>query len=128
MSARVEYLFALSISVADVFARGQGWRSSGRAAWQKRDGTTVYFLAPLAQLEIVSAGEIVHVIGTIEPEAILTLSARRRLRYVTHLPVLAEAWLAAFPLHGPQSRYRAASWSRTSTAKPLPYCCVAYRD
>jgi hypothetical protein len=77
MSARVEYLFALSVSVAEVFARGQGWRSSGRAAWQKRDGTTVYFLALSAQLEIVCAGEIVHVIGAMEPEAFLTLKRQK---------------------------------------------------
>jgi hypothetical protein len=59
----VEYLFAGHIDIADAFARKQGWRSYGRAQWQKRDGTVVYFLSHLVQLEIVSANEIVHVIG-----------------------------------------------------------------
>ena len=63
MSNPVEYLFAPHIDLADAFARRQGWRSYGRAQWQKRDGTVVYFLSLLVQLEIVSAGETVHVIG-----------------------------------------------------------------
>jgi hypothetical protein len=59
----VEYLFTSHIDVADAFARRQGWRPYGRVQWQKRDGAVVTFLSLLAQLEIVAAGETVHLIG-----------------------------------------------------------------
>jgi hypothetical protein len=78
MSNPVEYLFGSHIDLADAFAREQGWRSYGRAQWQKRDGTSVYFLALPVQLEIVSAGEIVHVIGY-APEPLRIL---KRLRAI----------------------------------------------
>ena len=42
------------------FARKQGWRASGRAAWVKSDGTTVYFIALEVQLAAVPAGAKVH--------------------------------------------------------------------
>jgi hypothetical protein len=42
MSSPVEYLFAPDIALAKAFARKQGWREYGRAAWQKRDGCVVY--------------------------------------------------------------------------------------
>ena len=48
---------------ATAFAREQGWRCSGRVQWIKRDGTPVYFLSLLVQLDIVAPGETVHVIG-----------------------------------------------------------------
>ena len=69
MSNRVEYLFAASIIIADQAARQQGWRQCSRDAWLKRERTTVYFLSLLVQLEIVSASEIVHVLGN-APEAL----------------------------------------------------------
>jgi hypothetical protein len=63
MSSSVEYLFGPHIDLADAFARTQGWRPCSRVSWLKRHGTTVYFLSLLVQLEIVSRGETVHVIG-----------------------------------------------------------------
>jgi hypothetical protein len=62
MSKRVEYLylFAASVMVADRAARKKGWRPSGRAAWLKSDGTTVYFICFEEQLAVVPAGVKVH--------------------------------------------------------------------
>jgi hypothetical protein len=74
----VEYLFAFHIDLANAFARKQAWRPYGRAQWQKRDGTVVYFLSLPVQLEIVSAGEVVHVIGH-APEPLRIL---KRLRAI----------------------------------------------
>lgn len=76
MSNAVEYLFAPHIEIADAFARAKGWRPYGRAQWQKRNGTVVYFLSLLVQLEIVSAGEIVHIIGD-APEPLRALKRRK---------------------------------------------------
>ena len=73
-----EYLFASHIDIAEAFARAKSWRPYGRAQWQKRDGTVVYFLSLLEQLEIISAGEIVHVVGD-APEP---LRALKRLKAV----------------------------------------------
>jgi hypothetical protein len=44
MSA-VEYVFGESVFVAEAFARKQGWRPCSRAAWLKRDGTTIHFIS-----------------------------------------------------------------------------------
>jgi hypothetical protein len=74
----VEYLFAPHIDLATAFAKQQGWRGYGRAAWQKRDGCVVYFLSLLVQLEIVGAGEVVHVLG----EATEPLRVLKRLKAV----------------------------------------------
>jgi hypothetical protein len=63
VSNTVEYVFGASVTLADAFARQQGWRPCSRAAWLKRDGTTVRFLCLMEQLEIVAAGVMVHVIG-----------------------------------------------------------------
>jgi hypothetical protein len=63
MSNPVEHVFGASVTLADAFARQQGWRLCSRAAWLKRDGTTVHFLCLMEQLEIVAAGVTVHVIG-----------------------------------------------------------------
>jgi hypothetical protein len=41
----VEYLLAVSFSLADRAARKQGWQQSGRASWQKSDGTIVCFIS-----------------------------------------------------------------------------------
>ena len=71
----VEYLFAPRIDLADAFAKRQGWRSYGRAQWIKRDGCVVYFLSLVVQLEIVSAGETVHVVGY-APEPLRVLKRR----------------------------------------------------
>jgi hypothetical protein len=71
----VEYLFASHIDVADAFAREKGWRPYGRAQWQRPDLTVVYFLSLVAQLEIVSEGEVVHVLGE-APEALRALKRR----------------------------------------------------
>jgi hypothetical protein len=60
---RIEYLFAVSITIADQAARKKGWRPSGRAAWLKADGTMVCFICFEEQLEIVGAGQTVHVVG-----------------------------------------------------------------
>ena len=76
--SNVEYLFAPHIEQADAFACKQGWRSYGRVQWQKVDGTVVYFLSLPVQLEIVSRGEIVHVIG----QANDALRILKRLRAV----------------------------------------------
>lgn len=72
----VEYVFADHVDYADAVAHGQGWRPYGRAQWRKRDGTVVYFLCLIVQLEIVSAGEIVHVIGE-ATEALRVLKRRK---------------------------------------------------
>jgi hypothetical protein len=45
---------------AEAFARAKGWRPSGRAAWLKADGTTVYFISLEAQLAAVPAGTKIH--------------------------------------------------------------------
>lgn len=72
MNSPAEYLFGPHIALAKAFARKQGWREYGRAAWKKRDGRVVYFLSLLVQLEIVSRGEIVHIVGN-EEEALPVL-------------------------------------------------------
>jgi ABC-type amino acid transport substrate-binding protein len=72
----VEYLFASHIDIAETFAREKGWRSNGRAQWQRPDLTVVYFLSLVAQLEIVSKGEVVYVVGD-EPEALRALKRRK---------------------------------------------------
>jgi hypothetical protein len=74
--SKVEYLFGPHIAVADDFARKQGWRPCSRVSWLKRDGTTVHFLSLLVQLEIVSRGEIVHIIGNTR-EALRVLKRQR---------------------------------------------------
>ena len=58
MNSPAEYLFGPHIALAKAFARKQGWREYGRAAWKKRDGRVVYFLSLLVQLEIVSRGVV----------------------------------------------------------------------
>jgi hypothetical protein len=63
MSSQVEYLFAVSLSVADQAARKQGWQPNGRTAWLKVDGTTVYFICLAEQLAVVPDGATVHVVG-----------------------------------------------------------------
>jgi hypothetical protein len=68
MSSPVEYLFAAAFTVADQAARKQGWRPCGRAAWNKADGTSVYFICLAEQLAAVPAGATVHVIGNAFPE------------------------------------------------------------
>jgi hypothetical protein len=68
MGNTVEYLFAAAFSVADQAARMQGWRSYGRAAWQKPDGVVVYFICFAEQLAIVPAGVTVHVVGKASTE------------------------------------------------------------
>jgi hypothetical protein len=78
MSNAVEYVFGASVTLADAFARQQGWRPCSRAAWLKRDGTTVHFLGLVAQLEIVAAGATVHVIG----QAKEPLRVLKRLRAI----------------------------------------------
>jgi hypothetical protein len=55
-----EYLFAASVTIGDQAARNKGWRPNGRAAWQKRDGTTVCFICFEEQLAAVPAGVKVH--------------------------------------------------------------------
>jgi hypothetical protein len=57
----VEYLFAVSITVADRAARKRA--PSGRAAWLKTDGTTVCFICFEEQLAAVPAGARVHRLG-----------------------------------------------------------------
>lgn len=42
--------------------RKQGSRPCGGVSWRKRDRTTLHFPSIVEQLEIVSAGEMVHVI------------------------------------------------------------------
>jgi hypothetical protein len=68
MSNPVEYLFAASFTVADQAARKQGWRPCGRTAWNKPDGTLVYFICLAEQLAIVPAGVTVHVVGKVSAE------------------------------------------------------------
>jgi hypothetical protein len=63
MSNAVEYVFGANVTLADAFARQQGWRPCSRAAWLKRDGTTVHFLCLMEQLKILATGVTVHVIG-----------------------------------------------------------------
>ena len=63
MSSRVEYLFAVSLTVADQTARKKVWRPSGRAAWLKADGTMVCFICFEEQLAAVPDGVKVHRIG-----------------------------------------------------------------
>ena len=65
-----EYLFASHIDVADTFAREKGWRSHGRAQWQRPDLTVVYFLEGRActvertlALEAIEHGIRVNAIG-----------------------------------------------------------------
>jgi hypothetical protein len=60
MSDTVEYLYALGVDSAEAFARTKGWPPSGRAAWLKADGTTVYLIALEAQLAAVPAGTKIH--------------------------------------------------------------------
>ena len=63
MINRVEYLFAVSLAVADKAARQQGWHPNGRADWYKPDGTLVCFLGLAEQLAVVPHGATVHVVG-----------------------------------------------------------------
>ena len=63
VSNAVEYLFAAALSVADQAARKQGWRPSGRTAWQKPNGTIVYFVCLAEQLAVIPAGATVYVVG-----------------------------------------------------------------
>ena len=63
MSTPVEYLFAAAFAVADQAARKQGWRPSGRAAWQKPDGTVVCFVCFAEQLAVIPGGATVYVVG-----------------------------------------------------------------
>ena len=60
MSDVVEYLYAPGVDAAEAFARTKGWRPSGRAAWLKADGTTVYLIALEAQLAAIPASAKVH--------------------------------------------------------------------
>jgi hypothetical protein len=84
----VEYVFADHVVHAEALARGQGWRPYGRAQWRKRDGTVVYFLSLVVQLEIVSPGETVHVIGhASEPLRVLK---RKKAVAVCHEPARAD--------------------------------------
>jgi hypothetical protein len=85
----IEYLFAPTVTEADAFAREHGWRPGGRVTWFKRDGTVVYFLSLLVQLEIVSAGEIVHVIGH-APEPL------RKLKRIGAIAICHQATQAAY--------------------------------
>jgi hypothetical protein len=75
---RIEYLFASHIDLARSFVTSEGWRETSRTSWAKRDGTDVRFVSLLAQLDIVSKGEIVHVVET-SPEALRIL---RRIKAV----------------------------------------------
>ena len=65
MSSQVEYLFAISLTVADQAACKQGWRPYGRTQWNKPDGTAVLFICFEEQLAVVPAGTTVHVIGKV---------------------------------------------------------------
>lgn len=56
MSNPVEYLFAVSVTVADCAARKKGWRPNGRTTWLKPDGTMVCFICLEEQLVAVPAG------------------------------------------------------------------------
>jgi hypothetical protein len=60
MSNAVEFLYGSRVDAAESFARTKGWRSSGRAAWLKADGTTVYFISLEAQLAAVPSGTKIH--------------------------------------------------------------------
>jgi hypothetical protein len=82
MSRPFEYLFAVSLSVADQAVRKKGRRQSGRAAWQKPDGAIVYFICFEEQLAIVPAGATVHVVGK-RPAAI------RRLKRICAVAAIA---------------------------------------
>src|SRR5262245_35235704 len=62
-SMSVEFLFAVSIHIADQAARKRGWRPSGRAAWLKADGTMVCFICFEEQLAGIPAGARVHKVG-----------------------------------------------------------------
>ena len=53
-----------------------------RGAWIKSDGATVHFLSLIKQLEIVSAGETVHLIG--RPREPLRVLKRLRAIAVCH--------------------------------------------
>jgi hypothetical protein len=59
----VEYLYAAYFYEADKAARKRGWRSGGRAAWLKSDGTMVCFICLEEQLAAVPAGVEVHRAG-----------------------------------------------------------------
>jgi hypothetical protein len=83
----VEYLFGPHVALADAFARKRGWRACSRAAWLKRDGTTVYFISLIEQLAIVNKGDTVHVIG--RPRE--TLRLLKRIGAVVVLFAEAEA-------------------------------------
>jgi hypothetical protein len=60
---RIEYLFAVSVTIADQAARKKGWRPASRAAWLKADGTTVCFICFEEQLAAVPVGVKVHRAG-----------------------------------------------------------------
>ena len=69
MSNPVEYLFAVSLAVADQAARKKGWRPASRASWLKADGTTVLFIPFEEQLATLPTGARVHVAGRNKPAA-----------------------------------------------------------
>ena len=88
MNQPVEYLFGPHIDLASDFAREQGWRPCSRVSWLKRNGTTVYFLSMIVQLDIVSAGETVHVIGY-DKDALRALKRQRAFAVCYDLSVPA---------------------------------------
>jgi hypothetical protein len=53
---------------ANQFARKKGWRTEGRALWLKSNGTCVHYLAFEEQLEAVSKGERLYVVGKLSPK------------------------------------------------------------
>ena len=67
-------MYAASAADAGTFAKRQGWRPAGRAAWQTRDGIQIFFLCFVEQLEAVTAGAVVYDAG-------MCAEARRLLRF-----------------------------------------------
>jgi hypothetical protein len=69
MSLPVEYLFAVSIQLADRAARKQGWHPHGRTGWIKPDGIEVHFICFEEQLSIVGKFVTIYFVGDLSPSA-----------------------------------------------------------
>jgi hypothetical protein len=68
----VEFVVGMPLMALRSFAKEQGWRECGRADWRTKDGANVHYLCFAEQIEALTAGATVHVVGKV-PELVRLL-------------------------------------------------------
>jgi hypothetical protein len=68
MSNPAEYLFAVSIRIADQAARKQGWHPHGRTGWLTPDGNEVHFICFEEQLSVVGKDVTIYFVGELSQQ------------------------------------------------------------